>query len=75
MRVFEPPSVAERLRAACGGVSIRTVASRTGYHPETTRRYLQTGKISPEFALAFCDEFGVSIEWLLTGRGNTGERA
>lgn len=65
-----PRSISSRLREACGDCSVAEVGERTGTHPETARRYLN-GRSNPSiaFVLSVAEEFGVTCEWLLCGRG------
>lgn len=64
-------SISSRLREACGDSSVAEVGERTGTHPETARRYLN-GRSSPsiQFVLSVAEEFGVTCDWLLCGRGS-----
>ncbi|MBM4108216.1 MAG: helix-turn-helix transcriptional regulator [Phycisphaerae bacterium] len=60
----------ERMRLAVGEeATYRQVADRTGANAESVRRYLQGHAPSIEFVVAMCRCFGVSADWLLTGRG------
>lgn len=61
-------ALAARLRSAASGCPVKTVADRTGTHPETVRRYLQNGRVCARFLAEFGEAFGVSLDWLLTGR-------
>jgi helix-turn-helix protein len=65
----------ERLRRATDGINPREIAARTGYHPETVRRYFRRGRLSLRFFAAICEQFGISPEWLLWGSGPMRERS
>jgi transcriptional regulator with XRE-family HTH domain len=62
--------ISDRVAAACEGVRISSIATITGVHPETVRRYV-TGKSPPSgaFLAALCDGLGISPRWLLLGDG------
>src|SRR4051812_26764090 len=62
-------SVVERILQATEGSTLREIAARTRYHPETVRRYFRRGRLSLRFFSAICEQFGVSPEWLLWGTG------
>jgi transcriptional regulator with XRE-family HTH domain len=63
-------SLHERMRLAVGEhATYRQVSDRTGTHAETVRRYMQGQAPSVEFVAALCRVFGISADWLLTGRG------
>jgi transcriptional regulator with XRE-family HTH domain len=62
-------SLHDRLRMVTGDRTYRMVAELTEFNQETTRRYLQGQAPSAEFLAAICRVFGVSGDWLLTGRG------
>lgn len=59
----------DRLRAIAGEHSYRRIGELTETHPETVRRYMQGQAPSAEFLTRVCEVFGVSGQWLLTGRG------
>lgn len=59
----------DRLASAAQGLSYRRLAKLTNVHPETARRYMQGQSPSVEFITAFCEQLGVSAEWLLHGTG------
>lgn len=61
--------LARRLRSATNGSAIKQVAVRTGHNPETTRRYLDHGRVCPRFLAAFAEAFDTSLEWLLFEQG------
>lgn len=62
-------AVRERLKEVLKGQSCRTIAMRTGTHPETVRRYLAFGHPSVEFVGMIAREYGISGDWLLLGIG------
>lgn len=58
------------MRIAVGEhATYRQVSDQTGANPETVRRYMQGQAPSVEFVAALCRVFGISADWLLTGRG------
>lgn len=59
----------ERLAAVVGQRSSRSIGDLTGTNHETVRRYLSGNAPSVEFLQALCRAFGVSADWLLTGKG------
>jgi transcriptional regulator with XRE-family HTH domain len=59
----------ERLQSIVGQRSSRHIGDLTGTNHETVRRYLTGHVPSVEFLQALCKVFGVSGEWLLTGKG------
>lgn len=59
----------ERISQVVGHRSSRAVAEATGANPESVRRYLGGQAPSIEFLQALCKAFGISGEWMLTGRG------
>lgn len=64
-------ALSERLAKVCRGMGYRSVASCTGSSHESARRYiLGITRPDPEFLARVCEEFGVSAEWLLCGRGS-----
>lgn len=64
-----PGDLAARLRDAARPHTYRRIGLATGVHPHTARRYLDGDRPSVEFLAAFCRQFDVSADWLLTGRG------
>lgn len=52
-----------------GHRSSRAVSELTGVNQESVRRYLGGQAPSIEFLQALCKAFGISGEWMLTGRG------
>lgn len=59
----------DRLAQSSHGLSFRRIAKLTGVHPETARRYMQGQSPSVEFLTSYCEQLGVSTEWLLRGNG------
>jgi hypothetical protein len=64
-----PTPLHERLAAVVGQRSSRHIGDLTSTNHETVRRYLAGYAPSVEFVQAVCKAFGVSAEWLLTGKG------
>jgi transcriptional regulator with XRE-family HTH domain len=64
-----PTPFHERLAAVVGQRSSRHIGDLTSTNHETVRRYLTGFAPSIEFVQAVCKAFGVSAEWLLTGKG------
>jgi len=61
-------NMADRLTKAINGQSIRFVSDTTGYHPETVRRYLQSGSTIPaDFVGQVVNKFEAGSHYLLTG--------
>lgn len=50
-------------------MSYRKLGRLTDTHPETVRRYMQGQAPSTTFLINLCKAFGISADWLLTGRG------
>lgn len=50
-------------------MSYRKLGRLTDTHPETVRRYMQGQAPSTTFLINLCRAFGISADWLLTGRG------
>ena len=61
----------DRLQSIAGRRSYRSLAHATAHNAETVRRYQQGAAPSIDYITRFCDAFGVSPLWLLTGRGAT----
>ncbi len=57
-----------RLSLVLDGLSYRQIGNATGTHPETVRRYLNGHAPSAAFLTQVCVQYGVSGEWLLSGR-------
>lgn len=64
-----PSPLHERLSSVVGQRSSRHIGDLTATNHETVRRYLAGSAPSVEFLQAICRAFGVSGEWLLTGKG------
>lgn len=58
-----------RLDEVVGTESVNDISKKTGVHWESIRRYLKHGPASAEFIKAVCEEYKVSADWLLVGRG------
>jgi len=65
-RTWEAQMLA-RLRLAAENYSYARISSQTGVHAESVRRYLTKGRPSAYFIAAFCQSFGVSPSWILSG--------
>ncbi len=65
-----PEAVAARMLSVVGDSTLRDVAADCGIHRETARRYLH-GQTPPSlvFVAVFADRYGISLEWLMCGRG------
>jgi len=66
---METSLLTERLLAAAGDRTYRSLAELTGTNAETVRRYMQGQAPSVEFLAAICLTLGVSEQWLISGRG------
>jgi hypothetical protein len=64
-----PDGLHERLRAAAGQRTKRTLSQLTNTPSETVRRYMTTQAPAAEFLSLFCSSLGINGDWLLTGRG------
>lgn len=62
-------AIRDRICAVAVNLTWREIAKKTGFNHETVRRYCLLGGASAEFVLAFCQAYGVSVHWLLTGDG------
>ena len=60
-----------RMKRVVGGTTRRTIAERTGVHPETVRRYLNDGRPSAFFIAALCRAYDMAPGWLLLGEPPT----
>ncbi|MBA2563938.1 MAG: tetratricopeptide repeat protein [Gemmatimonadetes bacterium] len=69
---YDPGAVAHRLRQARGSLSQREVGERLGYLQPHISRY-ERGEIpgSYRFLAGLSTEFGIDIDWVLTGRPPT----
>ncbi|MEZ6241870.1 MAG: helix-turn-helix domain-containing protein [Phycisphaerales bacterium] len=66
---MEGGSLHDRLSAAVGKRTYRSLSDLTGVHPETVRRYMQGQAPSIEFVSAICASLKLNGDWVLTGRG------
>jgi hypothetical protein len=64
-----PPTIQLRLGQVLQGLRYVDISQMTGVHPETVRRYLTKTSPSIEFVSAVAQHQGVSLDWLLLGRG------
>lgn len=64
-----PTPLHERLASVVGQRSSRHIGDLTGTNHETVRRYIAGYAPSVEFLQSLCKAFGVSGEWMLTGKG------
>ncbi len=62
-------SLHDRLSAAVGKRTYRSLSDLTGVHPETVRRYMQGQAPSVEFVSAVCHALKLNGDWVLTGKG------
>ena len=66
----ETSAIRQRLKQVLGRESNTSVAKRTGFHPETVRRYRLTGEMKSSFVAAVALQYEVNADWILTGRGS-----
>lgn len=66
---MENTLLTERLLAAAGDRTYRSLAELTSTNAETVRRYMQGQAPSVEFLAAVCVRLGISEQWLISGRG------
>ncbi len=59
----------KRIHAVVGSLTHRELSERLDIHVERVRRYLRDSAPNLEFVEAVCRSFGISRQWLLTGRG------
>ncbi|MFG0257394.1 MAG: hypothetical protein ACF8GE_05780 [Phycisphaerales bacterium JB043] len=59
----------QRIKAACGNRTYKSVAEATGHNAETVRRYLRGHTPSVEFLESLCASYALNATWLLTGSG------
>jgi hypothetical protein len=50
------------------------IGKRTGFHAETVRRYMESGRVPAKFLAAFCLAFDVNPQWMLLGKGGMRQR-
>lgn len=60
-------TISSRLAEAVGEDSIAAVSRRAGFNAETTRRYLNGGRVPASFVAAVSREYGVDAAWLILG--------
>lgn len=65
----EEQTINDRVHIAVGKMTYKKLGQLTDTHPETVRRYMNGYAPSAKFLANIAQEFGVSGEWLLTGRG------
>ncbi|HYE02020.1 MAG TPA: hypothetical protein VD963_02165 [Phycisphaerales bacterium] len=68
-RFFETEAVSARLRAVVAAYHYKELAKLLGLSGESTRRYLIGDPPSVEFVMCVALNFGVSLNWILLGRG------
>ena len=66
---MDTSALTERLLAAAGDRTYRSLADLTGTNAETVRRYMQGQAPSVEFLAALCTALGINEQWLISGRG------
>jgi transcriptional regulator with XRE-family HTH domain len=69
VRIVDTSALTERLIAAAGDRTYRSLADLTGTNAETVRRYMQGQAPSVEFLAALCAALGINEQWLISGRG------
>ncbi|MCC6321491.1 MAG: helix-turn-helix transcriptional regulator [Phycisphaerales bacterium] len=62
-------SLNDRVRALCAGKTPQMLARLTGANADAVRRYLRGTGIPPAFLVRLARSMGVSMNWLLSGRG------
>lgn len=62
-------SFAKRLQLAFGGATMAGVARRLDLPHATVRNYFQGRLPAPDVLIKIADATGISLNWLLTGRG------
>jgi hypothetical protein len=76
-RPMDPPptprvsgaSLSDRIRALCAGKTPQTLARMTGSSADSVRRYLRGAAAPPDFLVRLAGATGVSLNWMLSGRG------
>lgn len=66
---MKPDQLSERIRGVVGQESLRSFAQRAGIKPSTFQGVLQGGNPTADTLLAIATAGGVSVDWLLLGRG------
>mgnify|MGYP006270312449 CR=1 FL=1 len=62
-------SLHDRIHAALGRRTYRSISELTGINAETVRRYMQGQAPSAEFLTSLCKNLDLNAHWLLTGEG------
>jgi len=62
-------TIADRLRTICNGKTPQTLARLTGAKADAVRRYLRGAAVPPMFLVCLAHAYGISLNWLLNGRG------
>lgn len=64
-------SVGNRISEALHTHTIKSISTRTGYHPETIRRYLNAeSRVSADFVASVTREYQLDANKLLLGRSH-----
>jgi hypothetical protein len=61
--------IIERMKRAGGLKNDTAVASKLGVTPQAISNYRKKGKMPPSLVIRFAELYGLSVDWLLTGRG------
>jgi len=61
--------IRQRLKRAMGDMRAADLARATNTPPATISRYLKNMDMSVAFVVRACDALGVTLDWLLAGRG------
>jgi hypothetical protein len=61
--------IIERMKRAGGLKNDTAVARRLGLTPQAVSNCRKKGKMPPRLILRFAELYGLSVDWLLTGRG------
>lgn len=62
-------AVMHRLRIACSGLSVASIARSTNANSETVRRAIRGQGVGLSLLAQIAVQYGISIHWLLTGEG------
>ncbi|MBF0308087.1 MAG: helix-turn-helix transcriptional regulator [Magnetococcales bacterium] len=62
-------NISKKINELSGDISPAELARRCNFAHNSAKKYLAGGTPSVEAAIAIADEFGVSLDWLLTGKG------
>ncbi|MFN7020386.1 MAG: hypothetical protein ACK4WH_03535 [Phycisphaerales bacterium] len=62
-------TLSDRVRALCAGKTPQMLSRLTGASTDAVRRYLRGAAAPPAFLAALAGAMGVSLNWLLSGRG------